>query len=147
VFLTDSGLETDLIGNHGIDLPEFAAFPLVEDAAGRAALRRYYAEHLAVAVAAGRGIVLEAGTWRASRRWGSRLGYDAAGLRRANRRAVDVVAEVGARAAVPVVVSAAIGPETDAPGRRAPVARTKRRPITASNWRPSPPPRSTWCTP
>ena len=38
-FVTDGGLETDLIFHHGADLPEFAAFPLVEDEGGRALLR------------------------------------------------------------------------------------------------------------
>ena len=28
--MTDGGLETDLIFHHGVDLPEFASFPLVE---------------------------------------------------------------------------------------------------------------------
>ena len=32
-FVTDGGLETDLIFNRGADLPEFAAFPLVDDRA------------------------------------------------------------------------------------------------------------------
>ena len=30
-YVTDGGLETDLIFNHGVDLPDFASFPLVED--------------------------------------------------------------------------------------------------------------------
>ena len=28
-WVTDGGLETDLLFNHGVDLPEFASFPLV----------------------------------------------------------------------------------------------------------------------
>ena len=32
--VTDGGLETDLIYHHGLDLPYFAAFPLVETAEG-----------------------------------------------------------------------------------------------------------------
>ena len=36
--LTDGGLETTLIFHDGIDLPEFASFPLVETDDGRAAL-------------------------------------------------------------------------------------------------------------
>ena len=31
-WVTEGGLETDLLFNHGIDLPGFAAFPLVDDA-------------------------------------------------------------------------------------------------------------------
>ena len=42
-FVTDSGLETDLIVHHGFDLPDFAAFVLLDDEAGTEALRRYYA--------------------------------------------------------------------------------------------------------
>ena len=39
VFLTDAGLETVLIFHQGIDLPCFAAFPLVDNEAGREAFR------------------------------------------------------------------------------------------------------------
>jgi hypothetical protein len=39
VFVTDGGLETSLIFDEGIDLPDFAAFVLLRDAAGREALR------------------------------------------------------------------------------------------------------------
>ena len=36
-------METVLLHHHGIDLPCFAAFPLVDTEAGRDALRAYYA--------------------------------------------------------------------------------------------------------
>jgi S-methylmethionine-dependent homocysteine/selenocysteine methylase len=45
--------------------------------------------------------------------WGARLGYDAAALRRVNEAAVDLLTSVREDASVPVVVSAAIGPEGD----------------------------------
>lgn len=41
LFLNDAGLETDLIFNHGIEIPEFAAHTLLPEASGRAALTRY----------------------------------------------------------------------------------------------------------
>jgi homocysteine S-methyltransferase len=113
VFLTDSGLETDLIFNQGAALPEFAAFPLVDDATGRRMLQRYFADHLAIAADHDVGVVLEAPTWRASPRWAERLGYDAAALRRVNRDCVDLVADLRGTAATTVVVSAAVGPEGD----------------------------------
>lgn len=113
VFLADSGVETDLIYNVGIDLPEFAAFPLLDDGAGRNALQHYYAQHLAVASDAGRGIILEAVTWRASERWGARLGYHEAALARVNVAAVALLTEMRMEVPAPVVLSAAIGPQDD----------------------------------
>ena len=36
--VTDGGMETDLIFHHGVDLPLFAAFPLIDTAEGRSLL-------------------------------------------------------------------------------------------------------------
>jgi hypothetical protein len=41
-FLTDGGIETVLIYQDGIALPEFSAFVLLDSKEGRAALRRYF---------------------------------------------------------------------------------------------------------
>ena len=41
LFLTDGGIETTLIFHRGLDLPEFAAFDLLEDDEGTDELRRY----------------------------------------------------------------------------------------------------------
>lgn len=118
VFLTDSGLETDLIFNEGFDLPEFASFVLVDDATGGAALEAYFRRHVDIAVQHGCGVILEAPTWRASRDWGARIGYPAAELRRVNQSAVDLLSGVRGgyldTASSPVVVSGCIGPRADA---------------------------------
>lgn len=42
--VTDGGLETDLIFHHGVELPLFAAFPLVGTVDGRALLDHYFAD-------------------------------------------------------------------------------------------------------
>ena len=94
IFLTDSGLETDLIFHHGYDLPYFAAFVLLEDAAGIDVLRRYYREHAAIARDTGTGFILESATWRASPDWGQRLGYTPERLADVNRRAIDLLVDV-----------------------------------------------------
>src|SRR5690242_4927200 len=47
--VTDGGMETDLIFHHGVDLPLFAAFPLVDSPAGRSLLTGYYDEYAAIA--------------------------------------------------------------------------------------------------
>ena len=118
VFLTDSGLETDLIFHGGFDLPEFAAFVLVDDTRGTAALDAYFRRHADIAAQHGCGVILEAPTWRASRDWGSRIGYSAAELRRVNQDAVDLLSRVRgdylSAASSPVVISGCMGPRADA---------------------------------
>lgn len=113
-WVSDGGLETDLLFNHGIDLPHFAAFPLVEDDVGRALLRDYYTDYVRIAAAASAGLVLETPTWRANPDWAARLGYDAARLDAANRRTVELVRGLGAEAEVAaVLVSGVVGPRGD----------------------------------
>ncbi len=51
VFLTDGGLETYLVFLERIDLPCFASFPMVRDAAGQDRLRRYFEPFLRTAQA------------------------------------------------------------------------------------------------
>jgi homocysteine S-methyltransferase len=87
-YVSDGGLETDLIFHHGVDLPEFASFPLVEDEAGRDLLHRYYDGYAAVARRSGAGLTLESPTWRANPDWGAKVGYDADNLDRANTGAI-----------------------------------------------------------
>jgi homocysteine S-methyltransferase len=114
VHIADGGLETSLIFLDGIDLPDFAAFPLVDTDAGRAALRRYYEPYLDIAAEHGVGIVLDTPTWRASADWGHRLGYDRSTLAAVNERAVELVREfAGTRPDVAAVVNGAIGPRGD----------------------------------
>ena len=116
VFLTDGGMETTLIFQHGLDLPHFAAFVLMDSADGRAHLKRYYESYLAIARDNGTGFVLDSPTWRANADWGEKLGYDAAALKSVNIRSVEFLRELRAgweRPNLPCVISGAIGPRGD----------------------------------
>jgi S-methylmethionine-dependent homocysteine/selenocysteine methylase len=116
LFLTDGGIETTLIFHRGLDLPEFAAFPLLEDAEGLEVLRAYYEPYLRLAGEHGSGFVLESPTWRASPRWGQALGYDEARLDELNRRAIglmEVLRAEHAPAGGDIVISGCIGPHDD----------------------------------
>jgi len=116
LFVTDGGIETDLIFHHGIELPFFAAFPLLEDADHRISLRRYYDDYLAIAREHGAGLVIDTPTWRANPDWAGRLGYSPERLDAANRAAVQFAEEVRAAATadgVTAVVSGCIGPRGD----------------------------------
>lgn len=113
-FLTDGGLETTLVYVDGIDLADFAAFPLLDTDAGRAALRRYYAPYLDLAEQHDVGFVIDTPTWRASLDWGARLGYDPIRLAAINRRAVEfVTALADERPNLQRVVNGVIGPRGD----------------------------------
>ena len=116
LFIADSGMETTLIFNDGFDLPYFASFALLDDAAGRARLRDYFAQHIRIAREAGTGIVLETPTWRANPDWGAKLGYDATRLAAINRAAVAQLAELREQLetpATPIVISGNLGPRGD----------------------------------
>ena len=114
LFLTDGGIETSLIFHHGLDLPEFAAFVLLDDDEGLDQLRRYYEPYLALARDSGTGFVLESPTWRASPDWAARLGLSAEKLDSLNRRAIELMEELRGRAGdVPVVISGCVGPHGD----------------------------------
>lgn len=111
--LTDAGLETVLVFEEGIDLPQFAAFPLVDSEDGRAALRRYYEPFLELARDRGVPLVLSAPTWRANTDWGRLLGYDGDDLAAVNRRAIELLESMAAEYDE-VVVEGSVGPRSDA---------------------------------
>jgi hypothetical protein len=49
VFLTDGGLETTLVFHQGWQLPDFAAFDLLNSEAGKQTLREYFRSYAAIA--------------------------------------------------------------------------------------------------
>lgn len=117
LFLNDAGLETDLIFNHGIDIPEFAAHTLFDSGGGQAALRHYMHGFLALARDTGAGFVLDTQTWRAQPHFSAELGQDVAALREANRVAAAFAAGLRDEYASntgPIVINGLIGPRGDA---------------------------------
>lgn len=115
-FVTDGGIETDLIFNRGIDLPEFAAFPLLDSDSGRAVLSAYYGAYIDIAARAGAPLLLETPTWRASTDWGAKVGYDQAALDRVNRFAVEFLAALAESRSADLVgweVGGVLGPRGD----------------------------------
>lgn len=116
LFLTDGGLETDLIFNDGVDLPEFAAFVLLSNDEGIAALRNYYEKFMKIAGDHETGFIFESPTWRSSPDWGEVLGYDRAAIVEANQRAIGLMIELREELAAstgPIVISGCIGPRGD----------------------------------
>jgi len=113
--VTDAGLETWLIFDRGVDLPEFAAYPLAATPDGRALLDEYYAHYLGIAEGVGAHLVLETHTWRANPVWAARLGHDRAALGAYLDAGVEVVARLRDRVTrdASFLVSGSVGPRGD----------------------------------
>ncbi len=115
-FLTDGGIETFLIFDEGLELPDFASFILLQTRQGVTALSEYYLRYLKLAAKFGMGFVFETPTWRASSDWGDRLGYSPEALMAVNASAVALMVELkqefGA-SSVPTFISGCVGPRGD----------------------------------
>lgn len=113
-FLTDAGLETDILFNKGIDLPLFSSATLFTSDEGVDALEAYYRGFLDLARAKGTGLILESATWRASPDWAEPLGYSLAELDGLNGAAIELLRGLRAEYAdVPIVISGCLGPRGD----------------------------------
>jgi S-methylmethionine-dependent homocysteine/selenocysteine methylase len=114
-FVADGGLETSLIYHQGMELPCFAAFVLLDDEHGRAALRTYFEPYLRLAAEHRTGIVIDTATWRANPDWGLELGYAPEALDASNRTAVAFARELRDELpdGVPAVVNGVVGPRGD----------------------------------
>jgi len=116
LYLTDGGIETTLIFHDGLDLPDFAAFHLLQTENGEKALQKYFRTYAEIAKRFDTGLILESATWRANKDWGARLGYTPEMLADMNRKAIYVLEEIRNAYETTqrqVVISGCIGPRGD----------------------------------
>ena len=116
LFLTDAGLETDILFNRGIDLPYFSSITLLNSEQGRQALEDYFRGFLELASRMSSGLILESATWRASSDWAGPLGLSEAELDTLNYDAVHMLIRLREtyQSRVPgIIVSGCIGPRGD----------------------------------
>ena len=116
-FLADGGIETDLIFNHGIEIPEFAAHALLPDPRTREVMAGYMREYLSLAREMKAGFVLDSQTWKAHPHWANDLGATEDDLREANRNSIAFIDQLRDEFATnekPIVLNGVIGPRGDA---------------------------------
>ncbi len=116
VWLADGGLETRLIYEAGLVLPEFAAFLTLFRPGERAILADIYRSYLAIAARSGLPMQVGAPTWRAHRDCLARQGFAAPGdVARVNSEAVRFLTDLRQEAdlAERVLVAGVIGPRGD----------------------------------
>jgi homocysteine S-methyltransferase len=117
LFLTEGGIETELMYKWGFELPHFAAFPLLDNPDAVSVMRGMYRRSLDVAAAHGMSAMLTGLDYRASPDWGGLLGYSPEGLAEANHQAIDFLRDVARDYDddIPrVLVGGIIGPRGDA---------------------------------
>lgn len=116
MMLTDGGLETTLIYEHGIDLPYFAAFTLIEQATLREILMDYYTPYLELAARYQTGFILESATYKANPETAFKLGYNQDEINRINREAIrqlSTLRDSYKSQIQPILISGCIGPRKD----------------------------------
>lgn len=116
-YLSDGGLETDMIFNKGFELPCFSAAVLLDSEEGRDALHAYYMRFIAIARDTNRGFIIDAPTWRAGTSWSGPMGQTLAETMATNDRAVAFVRAIRDReetAKTPILINGLVGPAGDA---------------------------------
>ena len=116
MFVADGGLETSLIFHSNIDLPLFAAFPLIGSQQGASELEAYFRPYLDIAIENRAGIVLDTPTWRCSHGWSRQLGYSLMDTEFFNEVSIDFLVKLRDRYQnddTPIVLNGAIGPQGD----------------------------------
>lgn len=115
-WLTDGGLETDMLFNHGVDLPSFASFTMLDDAKKRDLLSAYFAEYIGLAADTDVGFILDTCSWRANAPWMSRMGYANDAIARINADAIAFAREIRDRhetPSTPILINGVVGPAGD----------------------------------
>lgn len=121
-FLTDGGLETTLVFHHSIDLPEFAAFILldkerrIQQNIDRNILYDYFSTYAVIAQKNKVGFILESVTWRANSDWAKKIGYSSEQLAEFNRQSIKILELLRANyknESSKFVISGTIGPRGD----------------------------------
>ena len=116
IFLNDAGLETDLIFNHGIEIPEFAAHTLLPNPITREKLTAYFHEFIDLAASRNIGLILDAPTWKAHGHWKKDLNTTLEDLKQANYDAVSLIQALKDNASpnMQIVLNGITGPCGDA---------------------------------
>ncbi len=117
LFLTEGGIETEIMYKHGFELPEFAMFPLLENPKAVTAIRDMFRSQLDVAAEFSMSMMLTGVDYRASPDWGAKLGYSPQGLAHANVQSIELLRQVAGEyeGQIPrTLIGGIIGPRGDA---------------------------------
>ena len=120
LYLTEGGQETELMYQHGHELPEFAMYPLLDDRRAVADLTDMYTRYLEVAAEHGFVALMGGLDYRASPAWASKLGISPEGLAEYQLRCIDFLRDMArpfAQDLPGVLIAGIVGPRGDAYGQ------------------------------
>ncbi|MEM7195060.1 MAG: homocysteine S-methyltransferase family protein [Pseudomonadota bacterium] len=93
-YITEAGIETEIMYKWGYELPHFAMFPLLDNAEAAETIRSMYRRYLDVVARYGHNALIGGFDYRASPDWGTKLGYSAASLADANIASIEFLRDV-----------------------------------------------------
>ncbi len=119
-YLTEGGIETEIMYKWGHELPQFAMYPLLDNPAAIADMRTMYRAYLDTAARHRMCALMGGLDYRASPDWGALLGYSPAGLAEANLASIAFLRELAVEYAQDIetiLVQGFVGPRGDAYAR------------------------------
>ena len=117
LYLTEGGQETEILYRHGHELPEFAMYPLLDNAQAMSDLESMYRAILDVAAEHGFAALISGLDYRASPDWGEKLGYSRTGLADAVEQSIAFLRDVSRPyqgQIDQILISGMLGPRGDA---------------------------------
>jgi S-methylmethionine-dependent homocysteine/selenocysteine methylase len=117
LYLTEGGIETEIMYKWGFELPHFAMFPLLDNPVAVAAMQGMYRRFLDVAARHQTSVLMGGLDYRASPDWGALLGYSPAGLAEANHQSISFLKDLSQEYAddIPqILIQGFVGPRGDA---------------------------------
>ena len=117
LFLTEGGMETEIMYKWGHELPHFAVFTLLDDPDAVEDMKGIWRRYLDVAARHGMVPLTQGVDYRASPDWGALLGFSPDGLAEMQHRAIDFLKDVVGEYAecIPeAYIVGSVGPRGDA---------------------------------
>ena len=117
LYLTEGGIETEIMYKDGFELPHFAMYPLLDDPAATEAMKGIWRRMLTVAAETGWCVVMNGLDYRASPDWAGLLGYTPEELASFQHRSIDFLRDLAREYESDIekiYISGTIGPRGDA---------------------------------
>ncbi|MBT0587061.1 homocysteine S-methyltransferase family protein [Alteromonas oceanisediminis] len=114
LFITDGGLETDLIFNRNVELPYFAAFTALSNDVSKHHMCEYFQAYFDLAKQQCVSLIVDTPTWRASSDWIKRVESESRSVERINAECVSFVKTLqSVNSDTRSVINGVIGPRGD----------------------------------